>query len=336
LAIMDQESLMQDSGGAIQSSPAKLSHKSLIPENYDRQFGFALACFSALLFAVSSYFVSEITSRCDAFSSLHLTVIRNFVQMALAGSACKYKGHPLLGRDAYTRKWLLFQALFFIIAITCFYEALEHLPLGDATVIFFINPAFAIMNGTFILKEPFTTVKFVSLVVCIAGVILTVHPSFLFDPSQNSSFTTTQYYFIIVDLIGALSMAFMYIAARFSRQFTPATSLELTLWCGGFGFISSLILLLVIDHDFEKLESLSVECWGASVGLGGLAFLADVSLKKSLGMIPSGITSIVRTSDIAWAYGFQILLQGQSIDYWSFAGAILVVLSAVVISFAKK
>merc|ERR1719419_754587 len=102
----------------IQASPAttKKQQQSIIPANYDRQFGFLLACFSAFLFAVSSFVVSETTNQCASLSSLHLSVIRNFVQVTIAAISCKAKGHPVLGRDWFTRKWLLLQALFFIIA----------------------------------------------------------------------------------------------------------------------------------------------------------------------------------------------------------------------------
>ncbi len=68
--------------------------------------------------------------------------------------------------------WALIYLIVFgsLLAYTCFVYALEHLPVGVASLYAYINPLIAILLGYFFLEEKLTIITFLALMVTLGGV----------------------------------------------------------------------------------------------------------------------------------------------------------------------
>jgi drug/metabolite transporter (DMT)-like permease len=72
-------------------------------------------------------------------------------------------------------------------ALSCFYYALVHLPLADATVLQYTNPAWAAVFAIFILSERMRGREVASVALSLCGVLLVARPSFLFGAASAST-----------------------------------------------------------------------------------------------------------------------------------------------------
>jgi drug/metabolite transporter (DMT)-like permease len=65
-------------------------------------------------------------------------------------------------------------------ALCCFMFSLTHLPLGEATLIQYTNPVFAIIIAALWFRERMRAAEFAALAGALAGVVMVTRPSFLF------------------------------------------------------------------------------------------------------------------------------------------------------------
>ncbi|HSN85038.1 MAG TPA: DMT family transporter, partial [Polyangiales bacterium] len=85
--------------------------------------------------------------------------------------------HPW-GND---KKLLLTRGFAGFMGLSCYFYAISHLPLADATVIQFCNPMLAALFAVFALKEPLRWIEVVATVFSMVGVVLVAQPTFLFE-----------------------------------------------------------------------------------------------------------------------------------------------------------
>ena len=76
------------------------------------------------------------------------------------------------------RPWLLAaRALVGFVSLTCYFEAIARIPLGNAVVLLYINPVVAGVLAAIFLREPFRRGQAVATLVCLAGVALLARPA---------------------------------------------------------------------------------------------------------------------------------------------------------------
>ena len=145
---------------------------------------------------------------------LQMLCARSVLQM-LGASLFMYKnGTPILTRTC-SKGLLLVRGIAGTAAVLCFYIALEHLTLGDSTVLMFTAPVTTTWLAALLLKEPFGRREITAIILSLCGVIAICRPQMLFG-NDNSTSTPTYYYllFVFVALLGAQSSATAYIIMR--------------------------------------------------------------------------------------------------------------------------
>ena len=65
-----------------------------------------------------------------------------------------------------------------------FFYALQYMPAGLMTVIFFTHPILVAILAIFIFREKFSPQLFVGIILALIGVILTSHPDSFFSPDS--------------------------------------------------------------------------------------------------------------------------------------------------------
>jgi drug/metabolite transporter (DMT)-like permease len=107
------------------------------------------------------------------------------------------------------RRLLVVRGAFGFAALSCFYFALVRLPLGDANVIQFTNPAFTAVLAVWLLRERLRLSEVGALVASLGGVVLIARPSVIFGGANALDPAV-----VGVALLGALCSASAYVTVR--------------------------------------------------------------------------------------------------------------------------
>lgn len=157
----------------------------------------------AFFFSVMSLLVKLAGQR---LPSQQIVLARSLIMLVLAWAALRRAGVPLLG----TRRGLLaLRGVLGFAALSCFYYALVHLPLADATVIQYTNPAFAAVLAIFVLGEGMRRREVASVLLSLAGVMLVARPGFLFGAAS-----TLDPLAVGIGLLGAAFSGAAYVVVR--------------------------------------------------------------------------------------------------------------------------
>lgn len=114
----------------------------------------------------------------DAFT---LVFYRSLVQIAISLTAIIQNGEDPLGQAGeFTRFWLLVRGGFGAGAVIAWFFGIQNLPLPDAVTLQFTTPPFAAIFAVCLAGEKWLRLDMIGAAVCLAGVALIAHPTWLF------------------------------------------------------------------------------------------------------------------------------------------------------------
>jgi drug/metabolite transporter (DMT)-like permease len=137
-----------------------------------------------------------------------IVLARSLVMVLIAGAALRARGISFAGTPG-RRRFLVLRGVFGYGALSCFYYALVHLPLADATVLQYTNPAWAAVFAIFVLGERMRGREVASLGLSLVGVLLVARPTFLFGTASALDPVA-----VAVGLSGAVCSASAYVVVR--------------------------------------------------------------------------------------------------------------------------
>ncbi|KAJ1652306.1 hypothetical protein IWQ61_007329 [Dispira simplex] len=277
-----------------------------------------LACMtaSALGFSAMSLFVKLSGSR---FPTLEIVFSRSVWQVTLALLWCGWQRIHPLGPPAH-RRWLLIRGTTGTLGLACFFYGLTHLPLADATVVFFTNPVFTAIMAHLALGERFTGVDKLASLLCAGGIILVAKPSFLFGIGSGEDVLPGRLVGVVITLFGAILGAMGYVIVR--KIGGNVHFLTHVVYFGGLSAIFSGLAMLggagfMLPNDITE--------YGMLCTVGVTSFVGQGFLNKGLQLSPAGPATLMRNLDVVFAFGFGIVLFGEIPDALSVSGALLIV-----------
>ncbi|KAI8874490.1 DUF6-domain-containing protein [Backusella circina FSU 941] len=169
---------------------------------------------SALGFSTMSLFVKLSGAN---FPSFEIVLARGIIQSLLSLVCCWMLGVNPLGRPGTVRLWLFFRGLVGTLGLCLFFYSITKLPLADATVVFFLGPAFTAILASLVLGEPFSLFDGICSISCIIGVVLVSKPQFLFGGGGKQDEDINEWerlFAIFCALLGAVMSAIAYVTVR--------------------------------------------------------------------------------------------------------------------------
>jgi len=212
------------------------------------------------------------------------------------------------------RKLLVLRGFAGFMGLSCYFYAITHLPLADATVIQFCNPMLAALIAVFALKEPLRMIDVVATICSMAGVVLVAQPTFLF-----ASGTPLDPVAVVIGVVGAIFSAIAYVVIR--RLGSTEHHMVVVLY---FPLITGPASLPILAFEGLVLPQ-GIE-WLFLIGIGVAAQLGQIEITKGFKLETAGRASSVTYLQIVLAYTWGILLFGEYPNAVSFLGALLVVL----------
>ena len=252
-------------------------------------------------------------------SSQEIVLARGLVTVVVSLAGLRAAGVSILGRR---RGLLALRGLLGFAAVSAFFYAVIHLPLADATVIHYTNPAFTAVFAALVLSEPIRARDGASLAASLAGVVLIARPTFLFGGEPLDPLG------VGVALLGAALAAAAYVNVRALRA--TEHPLVIVLW---FGVISTLgsvpgtVATFVLPTGW---------LWPALLGVGLTTHFGQLWLTRGLALVPAGRAMTIGYIQIVFAAVWGMLFFGERPGASTFLGAALILGSTMALSRPRR
>ena len=259
-----------------------------------------------VFFSVMSVFAKLAGER---LPTMELVLARVIVTLIMSWWVIKRIGIDPWGNN---KKLLLIRGFAGFMGLSCYFYAIAHLPLADATVIQFCNPMLAALIAVFALKEQLRMVDVLAAVCSMAGVVLVAQPTFLF-----ASGAPLDQVAVGVGIVGAIFSAIAYVVIR--RLGSTEHHMVVVFYFPLVTGPASLPVLafegLVLPQGFE---------WLLLLGIGVAAQLGQIQITQGFKLETAGRASSVTYLQIVLAYTWGVLLFGEYPNAISILGALLI------------
>ncbi len=234
-----------------------------------------------------------------------------------------------------------------------YFFSIKALPLGDAITLFSLYPIHTLFLAYFFLGEKIKMTHIIATTASVIGALFIAGPSFLLpssssEDSSESDFSSsesdntnkeTNYYNPIGYITAVLGSFFGAIVITLIRKAGKlgVTAIQLIFSWAVFSAIFSLLFGYVI---FDKIEGQWIlppnsTSWLYILAVCIIGSMAHFLLNYAGRISPAGLSSIVRSSDILFAYIGQILVFGEVPTIYTMVGVIFVLSSLVVVALQK-
>ena len=269
---------------------------------------------SALFFSVMSLLVKEVGTR---LPTQEVVFARALVSMVVAYGLVR-RARP--GNWGKRKGLLVVRGLAGFSALSCFFYALVHLPLADATVIQYTNPVWTAWLGWIVLAESLTVGEALLSAAGLLGVLLIARPTFLFGGDMRlDAFATA------VGLAGAIFSAAAYVSVRkLGRTEHPMIIVFYFTVVTVPAALPGMLLSGAVWPTAAELMFLA--------GVGVTAVLGQLYLTRALQLEPAGRATAIGYVQIVFASVWGIFFFHEFPDALSLLGAAMVLASVVVLA----
>ena len=266
---------------------------------------------AAFFFSVMSLLVKVAGQR---LPTQEVVLARSSVGAFLSWLVLRRRGVGVLGH----RRGLLFlRALLGYGALSCFFYALVHLPLADATVIQYTNPLWTALFAAILLGERIRRLDGALVLVSLVGVVLMTRPEALFGGAgQRLDLAAAG-----IALLGAVLSAMAYVIVR--KLSTTEDALVIVFWFAALSTIGAI--------PFTAADAVMPTAWEwlALAGIGVVTQLGQVFMTHGLRLEKAGRVMAVGYMQIVFAALWGVLFFAEVPDAWGIGGALLIVLGTL-------
>lgn len=297
-------------------------------------YGLILVFFSAIFYALAGAFV-KLGHLNGGLPSTELVFARGIFQgclVVLGLYICRdAKGQRLIahpfGKSAAAQKLVWMRGIIGGAGFLLDYHCMSVLPLGDAMTLMSLYPFITIILARIFLQEEIKPLHVITTTASVSGAVFIGQPTFFFGGGTGES-PTLGY---ITGLLGSCCLASILILIRKAGKIGVHTFQLLLSWAL-FGVVFSVV---IGPYEGEwKLPS-SASVWGNVIGVCVVGAGCHFMLNYAGRLAPAGLVSVVRASDIMFAYCFEILFFAQRPNIFTWIGVILVLGSLVAIGIEK-
>jgi drug/metabolite transporter (DMT)-like permease len=245
-----------------------------------------------------------------ALPSMELVLWRGVLTLALSWGALRRAGIAPWGHD---RRLLIARGVLGATALSCFYFSIVHVPLGEATLIQYMNPVFATILAAMFVGERIGVAEVACLAASLAGVVLIARPAFLFGGHAGPIPPA----YLAIALAGAFCSGAAYVIVR--RMGTGEHPLVVVF------YLPLLTVPLALPFAASEWRWPVGWEWLALVGIGITTQTAQVYLTRALQLERAARATATGYLQIVFAGAWGILILGERPSAWSLVGALLIV-----------
>lgn len=288
--------------------------------------GLILATLSSLFFSLCSVIVKMMTE----VDPMALAAYRYIGVLLPAIPIVLYKQETFFPKGR--RIMLLLRSLTGTAALMLSFYAFRHMPLADASVIVFSVPVFTAIFARMFLREPCGFFNIISVLLTLVGVVLITRPPAIFGATVSAlgeDNETSDIWGAVAAFSATLFGANAYVLLRALK------GIHFSVIMTNFGTIALVQCLMVT----WLIGALCLPRCGWDriliVALALFSFSGQILLTLALQLEQAGPVAIARSSDIVFAFIWQVMFFDEIPNRYSIGGAILV-MSSVLLTGLRK
>jgi len=294
-----------------------VSEDSRLSQQTSERSGAIDMVLAAFFFSVMSLLVKLVGVR---LPSQEVVFVRALVSLVVAYGLVR-RARP--GNWGRRKGLLVLRGLMGFAALSCFFYALIHLPLADATVIQYTNPVFTAWLGWMLLGETLALWEAGLSLAGLLGVLLIARPTLIFGGAARLDPLA-----VAVGLAGAVFSASAYVSVRrLSRTEHPIIIVFYFTLITVPASVPGLLLHAVMPTAHEL---------GLLLGVGVAAVMGQLYLTRGLQRETAGRATAIGYVQIVFAALWGILWFREFPDALGLLGAALVLLSVLVIARRRR
>lgn len=259
----------------------------------------------AFWFSIMSLLVKLVGRR---LPSMEIVFFRGLVQLGLTFAILhRARVQPILGHD---RRRLVWRGVLGAAALACFMFSLTHLPLGEATLIQYTNPVFAILVASLVYREHAGRRELIALGASLVGVLLVTRPGFLFGGAAS----TIPPGWALIALLGAAFSGSAYATIRQMPNERP----EVVVF-----YLPLMSLPMALPFAGNWVMPTWSE-WATLAGIGATTQIAQTAMTRGLQSERTARATMAGYSQIVFAGLWGVLLFREHPSSWTIAGAVII------------
>jgi len=299
-------------------------------------FGLILVLISAILYAIAGAYVK--LAHTAGLPSTELVFARGVFQGLLIvyglyvskdDMGVRLTRYPF-GRGPAQRRIVFWRGFLGGMGFLLDYHAMAVLPLGDAMTLMSLYPFLTIFLARIFLNEEIKPLHVVVSITSFLGAVFIGQPTFIFGQGDSTGVLSRWGY--VTGLLGSVCLACILTLIRKGGLLGLHTCQLLLSWAL-FGVVFS--VLIGPSYEGRWVWPSSAQVWSYVSGVcivgAGTHFMLNYSGK----LAPAGLVSVVRASDILWAYLIEIYWFGQRPNALTLVGVTFVLGSVLAVAVEK-
>ena len=218
-----------------------------------------------------------------------------------------------------------------------YFYTVNALPIGDAITLMSLFPIVSIFLGRIFLSEPIVVLHLFAALGCIVGATLIARPPFLFgEVEQDKNVEIDQMGYLTAGL-GTIFGGCVFVLMRKAGTLGVHTLQLLFSWAV-FGLLFAAILGNTTNFesdDWVSPKRFDRSTWLELLGLLGFGILAHFLMNWAGTLAPAGLGAIFRSSDIVYAYFFEIVVFSVTPRLTTYIGVVFVILSVFSVGYHR-
>lgn len=232
---------------------------------------------------------------------------RSFVVSLIAGFGVWRQGHSFIPSEW---RLVLLRALFGFVALSCYFYSIIHLPLADATVIYFTNPVLTALAAAAVLREHMGWKEIALVLLSLVGVLAVARPGFLFGAARALDATA-----VALGLVSALFAAASYVTIRGIRRDPPLLVVFY------FATVTVLLCMPILAGGWAGVSAPDVLLL---IGIGVATHVGQLCITWAFRLERAGAVSAVGYLQIVFAAAWGWLFFAETPDGWTWLGAAVI------------
>ncbi|XP_074597858.1 solute carrier family 35 member G1-like [Brevipalpus obovatus] len=288
--------------------------------------GIFFAILAALFFATGSAIVKSLEHVDSSFMALI-----QFVGIGILSSVALLNTNEFIFGDAEDRPWLFFRGVTGCLAWYFRYKSLNYLALTNVVIINLSNLVFVSMFARFFLKEPFTMLHFIGMILTMIGIGFSIRiDKIIMSFTGNVQMRQEQEQKGLGLLFGLSSAIFSASSIITLRKLKQSDQFVITF---NLSWVASTILLVItyFTNNLQLPES-PHDSW-LLVLIALASFFGQIMLTKALHYQEAATISVTRAaSDIMFAFLIQTIVFQNMPDLYTIIGALFVSMTIVLVN----
>jgi drug/metabolite transporter (DMT)-like permease len=330
----------QQNAGALASQHDSTDHH----QTTKTRRGLLLQLLSVCLFSVMGVFL-KFAAQYDIPSSELVFMRATFQGVFVVAGLCLFRADGALhqgamgtrlvyypfGGSAYCIQVVVVRGIVGAAGFCFAYYTLSVLDIGDAVATLSLYPIPTVLLGRFLLQEEIGVLQLSSVVLSVGGAVLIAQPSVLFGGAKESSSSSTGHIWGFVSgMLGSVMAAGVVTLIR-KAGLIGAHTLQLLFSWVFFGVLFSGLGALVQPWKAPP----NWTCWWYILCMSVFGSLAHVLLNYAGRLVPAGASSIMRSTNIVWAYLWEVVIFHVNPGQLTWCGVLLIGMSLVMVAFQQ-